>query len=60
MYLNVLATTAKTRAANGGLPRFASWQERRRAATLDWDIALLENETDTLKLFALYAQKARR
>jgi tetratricopeptide (TPR) repeat protein len=60
VYLNVLASMARTRAASGGLPRFASWQERRRGATLDWEIALLENEADTLRLFALYARKVRR
>jgi TolB-like protein len=60
VYLSVLSNMAKARAAHNGEPRFPSWQDRRRDATLDWEIALLENEPETLKLFAFYAQKVRR
>jgi TolB-like protein len=55
VYLKVLEGQAH------GAPRpFPSWQERRRHATVDWEIALLENEAETFQLFALYARKVRR
>jgi hypothetical protein len=51
---------AKARAAHPDAMKRPNLDERRKQATLDWEIALLDNEPATLRLFALYASKVRR
>jgi TolB-like protein len=59
-YLKAIDAMAKARAEHPDAMKQPSWQERRKAARLDWEIALLDTEAETIKLFALYARKVRR
>jgi hypothetical protein len=59
-YLSVLAQMAKVEQEHPGATKKPSLRERRKEAKLDWEIALLDNEPEILKLFGLYAKKAQR
>jgi TolB-like protein len=59
-YLDVIGTMADVWAKNPTVAKKAPWAERRKQATVRWQIAILETEAETLELFAACAKKTRR